>query len=243
MLRKWLRRRGTSELRTAVLQSSAVGLMHFPDPTMPLPTERLASEIEAANLPTSRRIVVGVTHDRGARNALRWAYQSAVANDATLVVVTAFEPPRPALTIYGWAFIDPRDAAAAAEFVQDNVLREELPAESRRAPVRTVIARGEPASVLVDAARSADLLVLGRGTSRLWRVASRSISRRCANCAVCPVVIVGNEVDSRRRSDPPMGSGLAAADRSPGRKAVRTAGARAHHARGHPQFEIRRRGH
>jgi nucleotide-binding universal stress UspA family protein len=269
MLRRWLRRRARSELGSAVLQSSAIGLIHFPVATMQPPkasgacgadvhdvrlepsaahtghqpaTEDLLGDFKAANFSRPRRIVVGVTHDQGARNALRWAYQTAIADDATLIVVTAFESPCPVLTISGWAFIDARDAAAAAEFMQDNVLRDELRSENPRPRVRTVITRGDPARVLVAAARRADLLVVGRSTSRLWRFPSRSVSRRCANRADCPVVIVRSGVVARHRSGPALRRVPTPADECRGGNSVDTADGRMHHARGHPQFEFRRRG-
>ena len=133
MLRRWLRSRARSEPGLAMLRSSAVGLIHFPTLTMQPPTapgapgpyfgnfrlepsaadagrpaavEGLVGEFQGGTFSRPRRIVVGVTHDQSARNALRWAYETATANDATLVVVTAFELPCPALTIYGWARID-----------------------------------------------------------------------------------------------------------------------------------------
>ncbi|MGO9874576.1 MAG: universal stress protein [Acidimicrobiia bacterium] len=267
MLRRWLRSRPRAQPHPAVLQSSAVGLIHFPTLTMPPPTasrvrrsefrafglepsaasteapattQGILDELEVVDFSRRRVIVVGVTHDQAARNALRWAYQRAVADDATLVVVTAFEPPCPALTIYGWASIDARDAAVAAKFVQDNVVRDELQSQNRGTRIRTVIARGDPAKVLVEAARNADLLVVGRRTSRLRSIASRSISRRCASRADCPVVVVRGAVSVGNQSSPTRRRPVAPAGNARSGSSADGAARHLEHARAHPQFEFRR---
>ena len=78
---------------------------------------------------------------------------------------------------------------------------------NRGTRVRTVITRGDPAKVLVEAARNADLLVIGRRTGRLRSIASRSISRRCASRADCPLVVVRGDCLRRKpvESDTPTG--------------------------------------
>jgi nucleotide-binding universal stress UspA family protein len=140
------------------------------------------------------KIVVGVTPDSGARNALRWGIRAALVNDALLVAVTAFEVPPAVLTMFGWACFDSRDAKAAAEFMQHNVLDDELLTALSPARIRRSVIQGDPVRVLVAAATDADLLVVGRQAHRSRAIAKPSISKRCANRAVCPVVIVREDL-------------------------------------------------
>ena len=96
-----LRKRVVPARSSAILQSAAIELIHFP-------STGLTSDSGMLRPARRGRIVVGVTHGRAARRALRWAYQTAVVNDTLLVVVTAYESPHPFLTIHGWVYVDAR---------------------------------------------------------------------------------------------------------------------------------------
>jgi nucleotide-binding universal stress UspA family protein len=63
--------------------------------------------------------------------------------------------------------------------------------EAPEVVVQGEIAEGEPGPVLVDAAKSADLVVVGaHGASRLQRVFLGSVSAYCAKNAACSVMVV-----------------------------------------------------
>jgi hypothetical protein len=126
--------------------------------------------------------------------------------------VTAYDVPHPVPTMYGWTCVNERDAEIAAHFMQRNVLHEELRGEHCSTRVRSVVARGDPASVLVATASRADLLVVGRRTARGRRLIARSVSERCATHADCAVVIVRGDLDERQLSDWMLGRLIAPTD-------------------------------
>lgn len=72
---------------------------------------------------------------------------------------------------------------------------EEVSVEAPGVTVRSTVGQGDPAQVLLDAAKGAELLVVGnRGHGGVTSALLGSVSHRCAQEAECPVVIV-------RRSD------------------------------------------
>lgn len=80
------------------------------------------------------------------------------------------------------------EGVARRKFDQElgEVLGDGQPVEVRRRLVP-----GNPADVLIDAARGAELLVVGsRGHGTFARALLGSVSERCAMHAPCPVVIV-----------------------------------------------------
>jgi nucleotide-binding universal stress UspA family protein len=140
-----------------------------------------------------RRIVVGVDGSETSRHALRWAAEEARSHGSQLHVVHAWEVRAPAVPVGVGAG---RRAAQtegqhdeASKLVAD-VVREEL-GEAPPGDVRTSIGRGAAAGVLLDAARDADLLVVGsRGIGGFRGLLLGSVSSKMAAHAPCPVVIV-----------------------------------------------------
>jgi nucleotide-binding universal stress UspA family protein len=64
--------------------------------------------------------------------------------------------------------------------------------------VERKIERGPAADVLVEAAKDADLLVVGsRGHGEAVGLLLGSVSMRCAHLAPCPVVIVRHDAGAR----------------------------------------------
>jgi len=58
-------------------------------------------------------------------------------------------------------------------------------------PLLTLVAEGDPAASLIEAAKGANLLVVGtRGRSPWSGLLLGSVSQRCAAAAPCPVVLV-----------------------------------------------------
>ena len=130
-------------------------------------------------------IVVGIDGSDCSLRALSWAKKYAEAVDADVTLVTAWHWP----TSYGapLAFdgFDPEeDARKVVEAAAADV---QLPA----ARVHTVVEQGPAGNVLIDAAKSAALLVVGtRGHGLVTDALLGSTSLHCSHRASCPVVVV-----------------------------------------------------
>lgn len=141
---------------------------------------------------TSNRIVVGVDGSRGSRQALRWALREAEATGAAVEAVLVWWD--------GWAVSGPPSLLGAGKEGLAMLKAElhktvhDVMVEDGRAGEVTVTERvipGHPAEALVKESESARLLVVGsQGLSGLMRSIVGSVSRRCAQTATVPVVIV-----------------------------------------------------
>jgi len=136
------------------------------------------------------RIVVGVDGSEPSVRALRWAAEEAVLTGASVDVVTAWTFPEHAAPLgvvpdVPW----PEELLPEAQRKLDELVADTLP--DSPVPVRTQVVRGGAGPVLVDAARGADLLVVGsRGRGALKELLLGSVSEYCARHALCAVVIV-----------------------------------------------------
>lgn len=141
--------------------------------------------------PTPHRIVVGVDGSPSSQEALVWAIRQAKATGATVEACTAWEYPQFYGSI-GWSFPDGTYAELAAAAQQ--VLRDALARaveQGVEADVHSSVGYGTPAQVLLDAAKEAELLVVGnRGHGGFTGVLLGSVSQHCVQHAQCPVVIV-----------------------------------------------------
>ena len=140
----------------------------------------------------SRRIVVGVDGSAESVAALRWACREASLRAAEVVAVLALESACHQVASY--AVPAPRQSGGSWGGARD-VLRRSVSEVLRVFPgisVRTEIAEGLAARVLLDQAADADMLVLGRNSHGPdpYRAAGPVI-RVCLRAARCPVVIVG----------------------------------------------------
>ena len=140
-----------------------------------------------------RRIVVGVDGSETSRHALRWAADEAKNRRAQLHVVHAWEVPAPMVGVgvgAGRRGAQTEGQQEEASRLVAEVVRDEL-GEQPPGDVRTSIGRGPAAGVLLDAARDADLLVVGsRGLGGFRGLLLGSVSSKMAAHAPCPVVIV-----------------------------------------------------
>jgi nucleotide-binding universal stress UspA family protein len=139
-------------------------------------------------------IVVGVDGSEGAQTALEWAAAEARLRNSPLRIVHAWHLPA---AMYGsGGFVPPvgvtweDDLEGAARAGLDKIvadaseLLEGIEIERR-------LGEGPAATVLTDAARGADLLVVGsRGLGGFKELLLGSVGHQCAQHAPCPVVIV-----------------------------------------------------
>jgi nucleotide-binding universal stress UspA family protein len=143
-----------------------------------------------------QRIVVGVDGSESSKQALRWAIRQAELTGGSVEAVTAWHVP----SAYGLAPV-PVDAAEDFEGDAKRVLTEALAEVSGLAPevpVEPLIAEGHAATVLLEAARGADLLVVGsRGHGGFASALVGSVSLYCVLHAHCPVLVLrdGHEDD------------------------------------------------
>ena len=141
------------------------------------------------------RIVVGIDGSDHSKRALQWALDEARLRKASLSVVYAWMLPVYA-TGYGFApgaLIDPASMSDAASTQLDRTV-DEVVGDAKDVPVERKAIEGMAASVLVEEADGADLLVVGsRGHGGFAGLLLGSVSQQCAHHATCPVVIIRAE--------------------------------------------------
>ena len=137
------------------------------------------------------RIVVGVDGSEGALAALRWALDEAERRGADLDVLHVWhEPYLIAAGGYAMPLAAQADLAEAAKAVLDRTL-ERADATGAHVRVEPILIQGSAARSLLDAAKHADLLVVGaRGHGGFAGLLLGSVSQQCAQHAPCPVVVV-----------------------------------------------------
>ena len=140
-----------------------------------------------------KSIVVGVDGSDSSRAALVWAYDEAAHHDASITVVSTWHPPAMPMTPpygslppEGYASQPQRDALDLLErFVAD------LDARTPPVDVRTQVEQGNPAKVLIERSKEADLMVVGsRGHGGFRGMLLGSVSQHLVAHADCPVVVV-----------------------------------------------------
>jgi nucleotide-binding universal stress UspA family protein len=135
------------------------------------------------------RIVVGVDSSKTSLKALRWGLEEAKLRGASLQLVHAF--PRPELVGMTMVVTLPSDDELREASAQ--VLSEALEAVGGAGdvPVTTHVGAGGPASVLVETAHDADLLVIGsRGLGGFRGMLLGSVTQQVIAHAPCPVVVI-----------------------------------------------------
>ena len=140
------------------------------------------------------RIVVGVDASRTSLKALRWAIDEARLRGSDLELVHAF--PRPELVGMTMVVTLPSDEELreASEQVLADALAAVGGAEGLTVTQR--VGAGGPASVLVEAAKDAELLVLGaRGLGGFRGLLLGSVTQQVIAHAACPVVVLTPDED------------------------------------------------
>lgn len=137
------------------------------------------------------RIVVGLDGSPTSIRALRWALGYAERTGAKIEAVYAWQAP----TSYGApvALLPGEDVAATAEQALHESVDRELQGRADL-EVEHIASQGYPPKVLLDHAKSADLLVVGsRGHGGFIGTLLGSVSLHCVTHATCPVVVVHRE--------------------------------------------------
>ena len=138
-------------------------------------------------------IIVGVDGSDSSRAALQWAYDEAAHHGASLTVISTWHPPAlPMTPPYG--AIPPEDYGDQPRREALDLLDRFTSALAPRTPavdVRTSVEEGNPAAVLIERSREADLLVVGsRGHGGFAGMLLGSVSQHLVAHAECPVVVV-----------------------------------------------------
>lgn len=138
---------------------------------------------------TVNKIVVGVDGSGPSRSALRWAINHAGLTGAAVHAVAAWNFP----TFYNWegGAVPPHDFEEAARKSLEDAVDDIVGSARVPVPVCREVRHGHPTRVLIDAAKDADLLVVGsRGHGSFYGALLGSVSQRCAQYAHTPVVII-----------------------------------------------------
>jgi nucleotide-binding universal stress UspA family protein len=139
-----------------------------------------------------RRIVVGVDGSECSEIALRWAADEAEHRDATLVVVTSWTalPPPIVYPYAGFPEHDLGDPQEAAMNALDKIVRK-LFHDKPNLPVERLAIPGDPAKVLLEQSRAADMVVIGaRGTGGPGDWLLGSVSTKVVQHAHCSVAVI-----------------------------------------------------
>ena len=142
--------------------------------------------------PDSNGIVVGVDGSAASMAALRWAAEQATVLHTALVAVHAWEPATsghaPYASVPSGPTVD-QEREQAAQVLAATV-REALGSRIDGA-VRRVVVEGPPARMLLQQARGALLLALGRKANGNFGFPSvGAVGRECVRHATVPVVTV-----------------------------------------------------
>jgi nucleotide-binding universal stress UspA family protein len=140
--------------------------------------------------PAVERIVVGVDGSGAAQRALAWAVDEGRARGATVEAVHAWHMPYVGLSPYAPVAADPAIFEEAGREVLQRAV-DRVDARGLPAPVERILAAGGAASVLLEAAKGADLVVVGtRGRGGFAGLVLGSVSHQVTHHAECPVVVV-----------------------------------------------------
>lgn len=136
------------------------------------------------------RIVVGVDGSPNSRRALEYAVDEARAHQGSVEAVHAWHIPYTVAYPYGALVIDRDDVESDARRQLDEVV-DSVDTRGLVQPVERLTVCNSPAAALLDAAKGADLLVVGsRGLGGFAGLVLGSVSEQCVRHAGCPVLVV-----------------------------------------------------
>jgi len=138
----------------------------------------------------AKRVAVGVDGSAQSKAALQWAARVASALGCGIDAIVAWEYP----TSYGFVMVpmgwpSEADSIATVQGAIDEVFGEHKPAN-----LRIVCEEGPARTVLIDASKGAEMLIVGsRGHGGFASLLLGSVSAACAEHAHCPVLVVHGE--------------------------------------------------
>jgi len=140
---------------------------------------------------SAHRIVVGIDGSEASELALRWAIDEAALRGGRIDALHAWHELYFGGGISGTvSFVDPKLYADAAEALLDAVV-DSVDESDLRAPIRRLVTHGSPAHALLEAAKGADMIVVGsRGRGGFAGLLLGSVSQQAVHHAHCPVVVV-----------------------------------------------------
>ena len=140
---------------------------------------------------TEHRIVVGIDGSESSQMALQWAIEEGRHHGSYVEAVHAWHDVYVGGgTPYSVELLDPRMYNDAAEALIGSVV-DAADQTGLAAPIRQVVAHDAPAHALLEAAKGADLLVLGsRGRGGFAGLLLGSVSQQVVHHATCPVVVI-----------------------------------------------------
>jgi len=156
----------------------------------------MASESGTAEGRAAPHVVVGVDGSAESVGALKWAADYAAVTGATITAVLSWHYPAAAgiapVGVAPKAVSD--EVRGQMEQTLGKALREVF-GTATPDNVKTRLAYGHPAPVLVEESQRADLLVVGhRGHGAFTGMLVGSVSMHCVTNAACPVVVVRGRV-------------------------------------------------
>ncbi|MDN6554964.1 MAG: universal stress protein [Acidipropionibacterium acidipropionici] len=144
-------------------------------------------------------VITGVDGSEDGLRAARYAAGHAVTLDADLLLLHAVDD---AAVAGAWGVVyDPSALQEAGQVVVEDARKEAVDAGCPADRVRGQVVLGNPAAVLADRSRQADLIVVGgRAASGLERMFVGSTSVAVSGMSACPVVVI-----SRASTPQPVG--------------------------------------
>lgn len=142
--------------------------------------------------PTRGVIIVGVDGSESSRRALLWAQSMTALTSSTVEAVRAWVPHTP----LGVMAVGPDEVPPTSDPARDalrNLVADvtKVFGEHRPEGLHLSVRQGSPAEVLIDASRTAQLLVVGsRGYGGFTGLLLGSVSSACSAHAHCPVVVM-----------------------------------------------------
>lgn len=157
------------------------------------PTAIVRATSHGRGADTMERIVVGIDGSETSRRALRWAVEEARVRGASVEVLHAWHLPYVGGYPYTAGAFDPAPFEQAARETLDAVV-DGTDASGLGTPIERILHMGDPATGLLDAAKGADLVVVGsRGLGGFTGLLLGSVGHHVAHHAPCPVVIIPPE--------------------------------------------------
>lgn len=136
-------------------------------------------------------VAVGIDGSGGSLAALRYAVAEATRRNAKLLVVTAYIPQEKLIAYDVAMVINASDLEASALAEAQCAVDTTLAGNPAPPEVEIRAVGAAPAKALIEAARGADLLVVGhRGLGGFASMLLGSVALACALHAPCPVTVV-----------------------------------------------------